>query len=78
MLVLLDPCINKPPNQALDVADFVIFIGPAAIHGFKAMRNLKDKVIWAFETQKSAVDFLNRFLEKGDLVLLKGFTRVII
>jgi len=60
-------------RQALEVADLVCFAGPRA---FAAMRAKPPGVdasrLHAFGTVRAAKEFLDRRLEPGDLVLIKG------
>lgn len=58
--------------SALEVADQVIFVGPMASHALRAKGPENSDRIHAFGTIKGAADFLRKFLQQGDLVVLKG------
>jgi UDP-N-acetylmuramoyl-tripeptide--D-alanyl-D-alanine ligase len=59
-------------RQALAVADHVIFVGPLAFASLRAKRHARDDALRAFGTVKDVCEYLRRFLQPGDLVLLKG------
>ena len=61
-------------RQALAVADCVIFVGPWASSSLRAKASGGDG-LWAFGTLREAASHLSRYLQRGDLVLLKGSTR---
>ncbi|KPQ01355.1 aminoacyl-tRNA hydrolase [Marinobacter sp. HL-58] len=62
----------KVAKQALEVGDIVIFVGPHAQRAVKAKQNTTVQNLHAFSEIREASEFLNRLLEPGDLVLLKG------
>jgi aminoacyl-tRNA hydrolase len=59
-------------KAALGAADHVIFVGPMATHALRAKRPENAGRLHAFATTKAASDFLQPWLHKGDLVVLKG------
>jgi UDP-N-acetylmuramyl pentapeptide synthase len=59
-------------EQALEIADKVVFVGPLAHCALKARSDRKDDCLLAFETLHALHSFLRQYLEPGDLVLLKG------
>jgi UDP-N-acetylmuramoyl-tripeptide--D-alanyl-D-alanine ligase len=59
-------------RQALEVADYVFFVGPWASRALRAKRHLEDEALRAFVTIDHINGFLHGFLQPGDLVLLKG------
>ena len=61
-------------KAALAIADCVVFVGPFASLALRAKRNSSDN-LYSFETTLDAHNFLQRFLKRGDLVLLKGNIR---
>jgi aminoacyl-tRNA hydrolase len=61
-------------RQALALAQCVVFVGPRASAALRAKRSADDK-LFAFASLEDASTFLGRFLQRGDLVLLKGSTR---
>lgn len=62
-------------RQALEVADFVIFIGPRSKKCLKARKGNAGDELRAFLNNDAASEFLGRLLRQGDLVLLKGTNR---
>jgi aminoacyl-tRNA hydrolase len=62
-------------RQALAVADLVVFVGSYASKSLKAKRYSKDEALQAFNSVEAASEYLNAFLQSGDLVLLKGSWR---
>jgi UDP-N-acetylmuramoyl-tripeptide--D-alanyl-D-alanine ligase len=62
-------------EQALEVADHVILVGPNASMSLKAKRHRKGAALYAAETVDDARQFLGRILQPGDLVLLKGSSK---
>ncbi len=63
-------------RQALEAADYVFFVGRWASRCLRARRHPGDDALRAFGNVKDVSDFLRSFLCPGDLVLLKGTTRV--
>lgn len=61
-------------QQALAVADCVVFVGRWASAALRAKRDPKDK-LWAFALLRDASTYLSGYLRAGDLVLLKGSHR---
>jgi UDP-N-acetylmuramoyl-tripeptide--D-alanyl-D-alanine ligase len=61
-------------RQALEVADFVAFVGPRASKCLKAQKNVAKGRLLAFLTPEAAARHLGEVLQPGDLVLLKGGT----
>lgn len=61
-------------RQALEIADCVVFVGPRASACMRAKRTESDP-LYAFPAIKNAAGFLNGYLQRGDLVLLKGSVR---
>ena len=59
-------------REALEVADHVLFVGPRASKCLKARRSPEDESLQAFYSLPGAVEYLNKLLEPGDLVLLKA------
>ncbi len=59
-------------RQALESADYTIFVGPRAFAALRAKKDPGDERLRAFGTVKAATRFLDGFLRSGDLVLLKG------
>ena len=68
----LDPTYARVARQALDVADYVFFVGRWASRSLRAKRHADDQVVQAFVTIDHINGFLHGFLKPGDLVLLKG------
>jgi len=63
----------KVARQALDVADYVFFVGPWASRCLRARRYPEDDNRGlAFSNVQAITRHLRNFLEPGDLVLLKG------
>lgn len=61
-------------QQALAVADSVVFVGTRASAALRAKRDAKDE-LRAFPSLRDAATYLSGYLRPGDLVLLKGSTR---
>ena len=59
-------------QQALAVADQVIFVGSRASKSLKARRHPQDNALQAFPSVEAASGKLREFFRRGDLVLLKG------
>jgi aminoacyl-tRNA hydrolase len=59
-------------RQAVGVADYVFFVGRWASRSLRARRHPQDQALQAFVTVDHINGFLHRFLEPGDLVLIKG------
>jgi aminoacyl-tRNA hydrolase len=68
----LDPTYARVARQALEVADYVFFVGRWASRCLRAKRHAEDHAVQAFVTIEHINGFLHGFLEPGDLVLLKG------
>ena len=64
----------RTAKLAIEAADHVIFVGPHASHVLNVKPFTAGKTIRAFARVKEVSDFLTDFLQKGDLVLLKGST----
>jgi aminoacyl-tRNA hydrolase len=63
----------KVARQALDVADYVFFVGPWASWCLRARRHPEDENrVRAYSNVQGITRYLRSFLEPGDLVLLKG------
>lgn len=63
-------------KQALDVADKVLFVGDHAHAALKARMNPQDDRVMAFGMLYQLECYLRTYLGSGDLVLLKGTTRM--
>src|SRR3990167_4242274 len=61
-------------QQALAVADCVLFVGRWASAALRAKRDSTDE-LWAFSSLQDASKYLDGYLLSGDLVLLKGSHR---
>jgi aminoacyl-tRNA hydrolase len=59
-------------RQAVEVADYVFFVGRWASRSLRAKRHAEDHALQAFVTVDHLNGFLRGFLEPGDLVLIKG------
>ncbi len=59
-------------RQAMEAADFVLFVGAYASKCLTARRHPHDQTLQAFVTVRQLSRFLRDFLQPGDLVLLKG------
>jgi len=70
-----NPTYARVARQALEVADYVFFVGPWASRALRAKRHADDQALQAFVTVDHINGFLQRFLESGDLVLIKGSSR---
>ena len=66
------PHYVRVTRQALDVADYVYFVGPWASRCLRARRHPEDDSVRAFSNVQAITRYLRSFLEPGDLVLLKG------
>lgn len=66
----------KVAKEALKSADFVFFVGPMAVNALDAKRDKDDRSLRIFSDTKSASDYLDHFLQPGDLVLIKGSARI--
>lgn len=62
-------------NEALEIADRVIFIGTQASKCLNAKRHPDDDALQAFYSVAAAREYLMDTLQAGDLVLLKGCHR---
>lgn len=71
----MNPTYAQVARQALEVADYVFFVGPWASRCLRAKRHPKDQALQAFVTVDQINGFLQGFLEPGDLVLIKGSSR---
>src|SRR5690606_6313620 len=63
---------SRTAKYALEVADYVVFVGPRAASALRARPADEPERLRAFGTVKSAARFFANFLKAGDLVLLKG------
>lgn len=63
-------------KQALDVADKVLFVGDHAHYALKARTHPDDDRVMAFGMLYQLECYLRSYLRSGDLVLLKGTTRM--
>lgn len=70
-----NPTYAMVARQALEVADYVFFVGPWASRCLRAKRHPDDQALQAFVTVDHINEFLHGFLEPGDLVLIKGSSR---
>ncbi len=59
-------------RKAREVADLVVFVGSHAHRGLRARSEEDDETIQGFSSIRQAAAFLQRELQEGDLVLLKG------
>jgi aminoacyl-tRNA hydrolase len=67
------PKYQRVGQEALKVADVVIFVGKMATHGLRAQRFArKGQIIRAFPEVRQASAALQQILRPGDLVFLKG------
>ena len=71
----MNPTYARVARQALEVADYVFFVGPWASRSLRAKRYADDHALQAFVTIDHINGFLHGFLEPGDLVLIKGSSR---
>lgn len=62
-------------EQALEVADQVLFVGRQAEHARRAQRHPRGEALLILPTVQAATEYLRDFLRDGDLVLLKGSNR---
>jgi aminoacyl-tRNA hydrolase len=62
-------------KEALNVADYVIFVGPSASKSAKAKRHARGEALQSFYSVDAAREYLQDLLKPGDLVLLKGGSR---
>jgi UDP-N-acetylmuramoyl-tripeptide--D-alanyl-D-alanine ligase len=58
-------------RQALEVAEYAVFVGPHARKALRARRQSGDAALQAFYVVEAACDYLGNLLQPGDLVLLK-------
>ncbi len=63
-------------KQALDVADKVLFVGDHAHYALKARTHPDDDRVMAFGMLYQLECYLRSYLRSGDLVLLKGTTKI--
>ena len=63
---------SRTAKYALEVADYVVFVGSRAASALRARPADEPERLRAFGTVKSAARFFSDFLMPGDLVLLKG------
>ncbi|MDX6519286.1 MAG: UDP-N-acetylmuramoyl-tripeptide--D-alanyl-D-alanine ligase [Gaiellaceae bacterium] len=61
-------------EEALAVADHVVFVGPNSHYGLKARGNVAGRV-HMFATLEEAREYLEREVRPGDLILVKGSRR---
>ncbi len=59
-------------RQALDVVDYIFFVGPWASKALQAKQNPANDRLQAFSNVQAITNFLNDFLQPEDLVLIKG------
>lgn len=59
-------------QRALEVADFVLFVGPLAPLVLNAKQSENGDRLSVFTEARNAVDYLDGFLQPDDLVVLKG------
>lgn len=64
--------VARAAQQALEVADVVVFVGPWASNALKVRQPLGNRVLKVFVHVRDAVEFVHADLQRGDLVLLKG------
>jgi UDP-N-acetylmuramoyl-tripeptide--D-alanyl-D-alanine ligase len=62
-------------RHAIEVADYVVFVGRNAHSCLRARRHAGDDALRAFATVREVAEFLQDLLRPGDLVLLKGCRR---
>ena len=67
---------TRVARQALEVADYVFFVGQWASLSLRAKRHADDHALQAFVTVDHLNGFLRGFLEPGDVVLLKGSWKI--
>lgn len=70
------PVYKRIALRALEVADYVFFVGPQSAHALAAKPDDDDQSLRIFSNTKQVSDFLDEFLRPGDLVVLKGSPRV--
>ena len=63
-------------EKALAIADYVVFVGPHALRAIKRAKGEQLKRLHGFSEAHEASKYLNSILQTGDLVLLKGSSRV--
>lgn len=63
-------------RNCLSIADLVVFVGDNALRATRGVSDADRPRLQAFVTLKDAADFLRTELREGDLVLLKGSSRV--
>lgn len=63
-------------KDALEIADYVFFVGPRSMSGLGVKRGTNDERIRAYSEAEPLAVFLKSFLRAGDLVLLKGTNRL--
>ncbi|MEM7223764.1 MAG: aminoacyl-tRNA hydrolase [Pseudomonadota bacterium] len=63
-------------NDALEIADYVFFVGPRSTSGLRAKRDPNDDRIRAYAESEALATFMKSFVQPGDLVLLKGRNRL--
>ncbi len=68
----MNPTYAGVARQALGVADYVFFVGPWASRSLRAKQHADDHALQAFVSVDHLTGFLYGFLERGDLVLIKG------
>jgi UDP-N-acetylmuramoyl-tripeptide--D-alanyl-D-alanine ligase len=66
---------KKVCRQFLEVADIVVFVGSSAHRALRARKSENETAIQGFSNIRSAANYLQALLRKGDLVLLKGSHR---
>ncbi len=72
----LNPTYVWVARQALEVAEYVFFVGRWASRSLRARRHADDHALQAFVTVDHINGFLSGFLQPGDLVLIKGSSKV--
>jgi aminoacyl-tRNA hydrolase len=68
----LDPTYVRVARQALEVSDFVFFVGRWASRCLRAKRHGEVQRLQAFVTVEHLAEFLPNVLRPGDLVLVRG------
>ncbi|WP_245654747.1 aminoacyl-tRNA hydrolase [Nitrosomonas mobilis] len=63
-------------REARKHADIVIFVGQSAHRALRARKDENDQALQGFATMRETADYLRKILQPGDLVLLKGSSKV--
>ncbi len=63
-------------REARKHADIVIFVGQNAHRALRARKDENDHALQGFATMRETADYLRNILQPGDLVLLKGSSKV--